>query len=357
MVPRPVRLWQIIKRDPLLSGMSDAMQTLRDNGGKPRTWPKHVYCPVYPVVDAVMQTNAYKIEMQRRGYPPDELDWTTFHVVTSVYILHVWQKTQGIYHFDPDLFDAVAKTKVTGKIPMEVLFHFPEWCVYIEFPSPMKIGDSPAYGFFATLLHNPDELLLSIDFDIKEFPTEPTTHTFAITLAHATLEEILATARKNTYQTHADHGRDLATSDDADYIKLLADDPQYLSMFFSLVVYLASRNAEIQNIKEPEAKPHRPVPVKTAQGLRLFPPTNPTVWDVGLRFGAKMRKFRMSRREHQGGTHASPKPHVRSAHYNTYWTGPKDKPQVPIALWIPPLTIGMGEIVPTIHEVEAVEEK
>ena len=42
--------------------------------------------------------------------------------------------TQGIYRFDPTTFDALWKTPVTGDVRTEVLFHLPEWCVYIPTP-------------------------------------------------------------------------------------------------------------------------------------------------------------------------------------------------------------------------------
>ena len=44
------------------------------------------------------------------------------------------------------------------------------------------------------------------------------------------------------------------------------------------------------------------------------------------------------------GSHASPRPHVRSAHWHTYWTGPRDAVfplRKPVMRWIPPLPIGM----------------
>ena len=58
--------------------------------------------------------------------------------------------TQGIYRFDPTTFDALWKTPVAGDIPTEVLFHLPEWCVYIPTPDQTWQGAN-LNGFFAHL--------------------------------------------------------------------------------------------------------------------------------------------------------------------------------------------------------------
>lgn len=67
--------------------------------------------------------------------------------------LSAWRVTQGIYRFDPTTFDAIWKTPVSGDIPTEVLFHLPEWCVYIPTPDRTWQG-STLHGFFAHLEHD-----------------------------------------------------------------------------------------------------------------------------------------------------------------------------------------------------------
>ena len=64
--------------------------------------------------------------------------------------LAAWRVTQGIYRFDPTTFDAIWKIAVTGDIPTEVLFHLPEWCVYIPTPDQTWQG-ATLNGFFAHL--------------------------------------------------------------------------------------------------------------------------------------------------------------------------------------------------------------
>ena len=77
------------------------------------------------------------------------------------------------------------------------------------------------------------------------------------------------------------------------------------------------------------------------------------MWDVGVRISAAIRSFGSQRKNEQvgsregtmPGSHASPRPHVRSAHWQTYWTGPRNAVfphRKPILHWIPPLPIGMS---------------
>lgn len=45
-----------------------------------------------------------------------------------------------------------------------------------------------------------------------------------------------------------------------------------------------------------------------------------------------------------GATHASPRPHIRSAHWQACWTGPRKAgfpERKPVLRWIPPIPIGM----------------
>lgn len=54
---------------------------------------------------------------------------------------------------------------------------------------------------------------------------------------------------------------------------------------------------------------------------------------------------------------ASPSPHIRRAHWHSYWMGPRQEghpDRKPVLKWLPPIPVAMdkGDIVPTIHSVE-----
>ena len=63
------------------------------------------------------------------------------HYIGILRALAAWRVSQGIYRFDPTTYDALWKTTVTGDIPTDVLFHLPEWCVYI--PTPDQTWQEP----------------------------------------------------------------------------------------------------------------------------------------------------------------------------------------------------------------------
>ena len=64
--------------------------------------------------------------------------------------LGAWRLTKGIYRFHPDIFNAVWDTPLEGKMPVELLYRLPQWCVYIEAPGKEVIGKA-IHGFFAFL--------------------------------------------------------------------------------------------------------------------------------------------------------------------------------------------------------------
>jgi hypothetical protein len=63
-----------------------------------------------------------------------EVDPSVGAKLNSIAALAGWRVTQGVYRFDPDLFDYVWHTPLDTQIPGEVLFRLPEWCVYIMTP-------------------------------------------------------------------------------------------------------------------------------------------------------------------------------------------------------------------------------
>jgi len=96
----------------------------------------------------------------------------------------------------------------------------------------------------------------------------------------------------------------------------------------NLIAYIAAANADIEK---------RPTPQKNSlhnNGVKKKPVTN---WDVGFRIGPAIEKA-FSDKESSltgstGGGHASPRPHIRAAHWHHYWTGPKDN-QVLSLRWV-----------------------
>ena len=117
---------------------------------------------------------------------------------------------------------------------------------------------------------------------------------------------------------------------------------QTFSSMLQLLLYLCSEEPDMPEIEHPQK--HR----RFSGGVRT--PEAPRVWNVGVRVSAAIKRYngKTAVVNQESGTvfgcHASPRPHVRSAHWHTYWTGPRDAEfplRKPVMRWIPPLPIGM----------------
>jgi hypothetical protein len=125
----------------------------------------------------------------------------------------------------------------------------------------------------------------------------------------------------------------------------------------SVVLYLCSVAADIRAARGSDRTPTRPQPVRTKRGERLFPPAQPTTWEVAYRLGATLRQAQQREATLEAtAAEASPprvrpRPHIRRAHWHLYWTGTGR--QTPRVRWVLPAVIGSeGTIIPTIHPVE-----
>ena len=130
----------------------------------------------------------------------------------------------------------------------------------------------------------------------------------------------------------------------------------------NLLLYLCSTNAEMVERASGRLRPRRPTLTKTQNGMRMFPAEKPALWEVAYRLGAAIRHAQEAPRTKPGDrTHASPRPHVRRAHWHAFWTGPKAKPDQPqptdrklLLHWLPPIPVNVEEEAPIIPTVDRV---
>jgi hypothetical protein len=130
-----------------------------------------------------------------------------------------------------------------------------------------------------------------------------------------------------------------------------------ISPLISLVLYLCSQGAEIKETGSGKRLPTRPKPQKTKRGMRIFAPDHPSRWEVGYRLGAALRQA-LSQHEpaEQISTHASPRPHIRRAHWHSFWIGKKDQPDARTVTlkWLPPIPVnvlGIEDLTTTVRDV------
>lgn len=256
-----------------------------------------------------------------------------------------WRVTQGIYRFDPAVYQAVRDTPVSGDIPHEVLYRLPEWCIYIETPDMMFSGEQ-MHGAFVHLEHDVNtghaELRLLLDLDTKLIPTP-------LHLGAWTLQESISLMASEAGRQAVFRGFDPVTNAEVNELKKVVEP------ILSLVLYVCTQAAEIG---DPDRKPTRPQPTKTKRGVQYFPPDKPATWDVGVRLGAALRRAYHAQQTESEGSGASPRPHIRRAHWHGFRSGPRLKPdgtEIPAELrtfdlrWLPPIAVNVaGEDLPAV---------
>lgn len=270
--------------------------------------------------------------------------------------LAAWRITKGIYQFDPTVFEAVWETPVEGEIPAEILFHLPEWCVYV--PTPGKsFNDARLLGFFAHLEFDANdhraELRFLLDCEVAgaggvlwPVPLHLVAGGLPASLAAVAHEAVRQAMLANFY---SDQLREKLESEREGAISALAP-------LVSLTLYLCAQAAEIRDAGGTDRHPARPRPLRTRKGERSFAANRPATWEVSYRLGAALRRAAESERARAAtGGHAGPRPHIRRAHWATYWTGPRSEGQKAILKWIAPVAVNIrdeDDLIPTIRGVQ-----
>ena len=265
-----------------------------------------------------------------------------------------WRATQGVYRFDQTIFEALWETPISGEIPGEVLYHLPEWNCYVE--CDRDILGHPCHGFFVHLDYDLDARRseLHLLLDNKDDHLTP----LVIYLTGTVEEGVEAALRDFDRKTRT--LADAVTAGSSDVIAHLKAHRSDLEGMISVALYLASANAEIGS---PSGKsPTKPAVTATKSGPRIFPPDQPRVWDVAIRLGAALRHAQeaVSKNGENGGhnpagAHASPRPHIRRAHWHTFLAGPRDGERERRSKWLPPIPVNVTDdapLIPAIREVE-----
>lgn len=265
----------------------------------------------------------------------------------SIASMYTWRATKGVYHFEKELYDALIDQPLDGDLPCECLFHLPEWAVYIETPG-LLFEHANLDGFIAHLDYN----MMSRSTDLQ----------FAIFAENCIQPRMVALPLENG-GTIADA---LERTDQVDRAFIPGGKPHYIgtrgeytqtfTSMIQLLLYLCSDEPDMPKIEHPMYRRC------LTGGVRS--PREPQTWTVGTRIASAIRKYNNQNHDYrtegtllQKSSHAGPKPHVRSAHWHTYWVGPRNETypiRKPILHWLPPIPVGINEntVLPTsVHNV------
>ena len=249
--------------------------------------------------------------------------------------LYTWRASKGVYRFAPEIYDALVSQPLSGNIPTECLYHLPEWAVFVETPG-MTYERHPITGFIAHLDFN----LFSKGVDLQFAIFSDEVHLpkmIALPLGEGTLADAMdrVDATDNLF---------MPPNYSSSYVGSRDEYKKTFSSMLQLLLYLCSEKPDLPEIEHPSKR-------KRLSGA-VRPPEEPNVWDVGVRISNAIRNYKKRSTEESGagadilsdGHHASPRPHVRSAHWHTYWTGPREArfpERMPVIKWIPPIPVGV----------------
>ena len=264
--------------------------------------------------------------------------------------MYTWRCSKGVYRFAPEIYEALVRQPLKGNLPQECLYRMPEWAVYIETPG-LSYERKAMEGFIAHLDYNLFSRGVDLQFAIFREGI-PIPKMVALPFGEGTLHDAM---------DRVDQVDNMFAGDTVGvrYVGSREEYRQTFSAMLQLLLYICSDEPDMPAIEHPQRRRRLSGSVR--------PPEAPRVWDVGVRVSAAIHRFSGQGKPApvgrddgpEPGSHASPRPHIRSAHWQTYWTGPRDAvfpKRKPVMRWIPPLPIGMdwkSELPTNIRPVEA----
>lgn len=328
-MPSPTDFIALVNRNfPEAWAYADQLRSLR--GTELPEWPEYVFLPLagwYETTCALLKK--------------EELDLQELRILQALSVAGAWRVTQDIVRFDHDVYESLVSSGMDWTIPGDVFFRLPAWCIYVETPGLAVLG-SPQAGFFALFEHDvaqqSDELRLY-------FLSEEGGGSLLPVILHLKPEGDLASAVAGSIKAAEERKAEYGI--DADFggmeSKIQADSG--IQSAISLLLYICVYGLREDGRPRTAGSIQRPQPKKTKRGWRLFPAPKPTVWHLGEKTGQAIRVARETSAAAHDGERKGPRPHIRRAHWHSYWTGKKTgpAPQKLIARWLPPVPVALEE--------------
>lgn len=241
-----------------------------------------------------------------------------------------WNTEKIILDVDETLLNEL---NIDEDVSQEALFRLPYFCPYVGLPENNKLG---CEGFFVMLDH---------DISTKKAELRVlTVNKGKYTNLFVGLDPACSIGRATMSMLERDVMSRKAPAFFASR-KLAEFMEQRIRPFLPLILYLASENPDFAE-REIAEKSLKKKPRKAS---------TPKVIDVGFRIGAKIREYEKASYAEDPqklGGHVAP--HMRRAHWHSFWTGPRDGERRLIVKWLPPIPVGVDdkkEIIPTIREL------
>lgn len=313
--------------------------------------------PPLPTVHEDFKTTGKRLEKVTNGLR-DRLKrgWKDLHGVTtleeaqrlsgflagsaaSALAIHLWRVARQVYRIDETVLDALLRdTQKIDDLPTEQLQYLPQQAVYLPTPGLESSLGEALHGAFIAQSTSQGQPVIIVTLHTNQ------SHLESYVLPLGPKVNIRASVESALLSRQSEDVRALG----------FKPDPQVAELVLSVLtaaLYLCSVNTEATVHGSRAGSDPRS---GLAQGN--------TLWDVGVRLGAALRKAAAQTDEPRpttGRSSSEVKPHLRRAHFHLFRHGPMNLTERPLRLrWLPPIPVKLDlnseEDLPiTVRAVEA----
>ena len=291
--------------------------------------------------------SAFTCDHRHPHYEPSGISVRGMYLeeIMSLSTMYLWRKSKGVYRFSPELYKELTKQAIDNDLHMDSFFQMPEWAVYIETPG-MMFYEYELEGFIAHVDYamnpskpNDNHIDLQLALFIKGVD-QPCM--MALPFGEGTVMDAVERMTEIDKQSLRDKAALYQGATVTFKERTLEESLRVYVPMLNLLMYLCSEEPDMERQNQPAGYNYKKEKGST--------PKEPRIWDVGARISHVIRKYREeeakeARESGNGGSGVAKRPHIRSAHWHTYWIGPR-KEVFPnrrtIAKWLPLIPVGVN---------------
>ena len=260
-----------------------------------------------------------------------------------------WQACRQVYKIDGTVAETLAEQELDGDLPVDVLYRMPYPIIYVDSRVPVRRQTTKRWadGFFAYMDRS---LFGEIDMTFVYLMDDGTRSRLSLVVEDgATLESCLAHI--------ADVDKALDRLMGSAMPRNMLTDPEELvclrycaTVSLNLLLFVLSAENGAETVYTPP---------KISRGQKVGKRTNTeTVRMLGAKIGSAIGAARrVGYPSHRGTGERTVAPHVRRAHWQSFWVGRRKGREDGkfgdelVVKWIPPIPVnqGAGEVIETVH--------
>lgn len=268
-----------------------------------------------------------------------------------------WRTTKLHYAFDPDFYDALAATPMKGTPPSQIFERLPAKAFFISRKGGIQVdGDETlCYGYFVVILN--DQLLM-MPMTNNSVSSGRFTLRMNKDTVECALDRICEEGLDSSIRVIQGHPNGTAAEKLVAIEKIRSNWPVHEQRLretwggaLSCLLYLCTEEPDVDSKQIPSSKI-----IRMGGRVRYSPAKFETQISVGIRFGSIFRKHLDSNSISAANSSAGKvvMPHIRRAHWHTYWIGKKSD-QKPELKWLSPIlinTTSTDKLTETIHSIQ-----